>query len=158
MIICWKTTIFSHNMNYKHLNIYTQIRKKISCQYDKTVTFNISVSQSSESETHGTSTPDLPLEIKGKISSDSYDNATWYTDFCKQDPSATSCKILQTQYLCLKVQFKHTNKYEYIWRFHIYSIYNKKTIQFKLNVSVTSPVAYISKNYTLLASSSPTTV
>ena len=29
----------------------------------------------------------------------------WHTDFCKQDPSATSCKISQTQYLCLKDQF-----------------------------------------------------
>ena len=84
-------------MNYKCLNIYKQICKKIPCQHDKTVTFNISVSQSSESETHGTSTqPYLPLAIRSKISSVSYDNATWHTDFCKQDASATSCKILQT--------------------------------------------------------------
>ena len=102
-------------MNYKHLNIYKQMCKKISCQYDKTVTFNISAGQSSESKTHGTSTqPDLPLAIKSKISSVSCDNATWHTDVCKQDASATSCKILQTQYLCLKVQFEHTNIYEYI--------------------------------------------
>ena len=102
-------------MNYKHLNIYKQICKKISYQYDKTITFNISVSQSSESETHGSSTqPDLPLAIKSKISSVSYDNATWHTNFSKQDVSATSCKILQTLYLCLKVQFEHTNIYQYI--------------------------------------------
>ena len=102
-------------MNYKHLNIYKHILKKISCQYDKTVTFNISVSQSSESQTCGTSTqPDLPLAIKSKISSVSYDNAIWHTDLCKQVASATSCKILQTLYLCLNVQFKHTNTYEYI--------------------------------------------
>ena len=48
-------------------------------------------------------------------------------------------------------------------RFHIYSICNKKgkvlcIIQYKLNVSVTSPLAYINTNYTLLASSSSTTV
>ena len=73
------------------------------------------MSQSSESQTCGTSTqPDLPPSIKSKISSVSYDNATWHTDFCKQDASATSCKILQTLYLCLNVQFQHTNTYEYI--------------------------------------------
>ena len=93
-------------MNNNHLNIYKPIRKKISCQYHKTVIFNISVSQSSESQTHGTATPsDLPPAILSKISSVSYDNATWHTDFCKQDASATSCKIFQTPYLCIKAQF-----------------------------------------------------
>ena len=48
-------------------------------------------------------------------------------------------------------------------RFHIYSICNKKgevlcIIQYKFNVSVTSPLAYINTNYTLLASSSSTNV
>ena len=48
-------------------------------------------------------------------------------------------------------------------RFHIYSIYSKKgkvlcIIQYKFNVSVTSPLAYINTNYTLLASSSSTNV
>ena len=48
-------------------------------------------------------------------------------------------------------------------RFHICSICNKKgkvfcIIQYKCNVSVTSPVAYINTNYTLLASSSSTSV
>ena len=84
-------------MNYNHLNIYKQICKKISCQYHKTVTFNISVSQSSHSQTHGTATPsDFPPAIQNKISSVSNDNATCHTDFCKQDASATSCKIFHT--------------------------------------------------------------
>ena len=39
--------------------------------------------------------PDLPPAIESKISSASYDNAAWHTDFCKQDTSATSCKIFQ---------------------------------------------------------------
>ena len=48
-------------------------------------------------------------------------------------------------------------------RFHIYSTCNKKgkvlcVIQYKFNVSVSSPLAYINTNYTLLASSSSTTV
>ena len=93
-------------MNYNHLNIYKQICKKISCQYHETVTFNISVSKSSESQTHGTTTqPDLPATLQSKISSVLYENAPWHTDFRKQDASATSCKIFQTIYLCLKVQF-----------------------------------------------------
>ena len=57
----------------------------MSCQYHKTVTFNISVSQSSECQTHGTATPpDLPPAIESIISSVSYDNATWHTDFCNK--------------------------------------------------------------------------
>ena len=53
--------------------------------------------QSSESQTHGTATlSDLPPAIQSKISSVSYDNA-WHTNFFKQDPSATPCKIFQTQ-------------------------------------------------------------
>ena len=93
-------------MNYNHWNIYKQICKKMSCQYHKTVTFNISVTQSSESQTHGTATsPDLPPAIESKICSVSYDSAAWHTDFCKQDASATSCKIFQTLYLCLTAQF-----------------------------------------------------
>ena len=78
----------------------------MSFLYNKTVTLNISVSQSSSSLTHGTTAPsDVPPAIESMISSISYDNTTWNTDFCKQDPSATSCKISQTQYLCLKAQF-----------------------------------------------------
>ena len=48
---------------------------------------------------------DVPPAIESKISDVSYDNATWHTDFCKQDTSATSCKIFQTLYLCLTAQF-----------------------------------------------------
>ena len=91
------------------------------------------MSQSSESWTCGTSTqPDLPLAIKSNLSFSnlsksnvSYDNATWHTVFCKQDASATSCKLLQTPYLkpCLNVQFQHTNTYEYIWIDFIYIVY-----------------------------------
>ena len=58
--------------------------------------------------------PDLPLAIESKISDVSYDNATWHTDFCKQDTSATSYKIFQTLYLCPTAQFQHTNIYAYI--------------------------------------------
>ena len=65
---------------------------------------NISVSQSSSSLTHGTAAPsDLPPAIHSKISSTSYDNATWHTDFFKQNPSATSCRVYQTQNIHLKV-------------------------------------------------------
>ena len=48
-------------------------------------------------------------------------------------------------------------------RFHIYSIYNKKgklccVIQYKFNILVSAPLEYINTNYTLLASSSATSV
>ena len=45
---------------------------------------------------------DLPSEIESKLSVISYENPKWHTDVDEQDPSATSCKIFQTQYLCLK--------------------------------------------------------
>ena len=45
--------------------------------------------------------PNLPSGIESKISTVSCDSATWHTDYCKQDTSATSCKIFQTLYLCL---------------------------------------------------------
>ena len=48
--------------------------------------------------------PDLPPAIESKMSDVSYDNATWHADFCKQDTSATSCKIFQTLYICLTAQ------------------------------------------------------
>ena len=83
-------------MIYYQLNIDEQICKKISFQYHKTVTCNISVSQSSASVTHVTASPsDLSPAIQSMLSSMSYDNATWHTDFYKQGPSATSCKISQ---------------------------------------------------------------
>ena len=48
-------------------------------------------------------------------------------------------------------------------RFHTYSIYNKKgklccVIQHKFNILVSAPLQYINTNYTLLASSSTTSV
>ena len=48
-------------------------------------------------------------------------------------------------------------------RFHIYSIYNKKgklfcVIQYKCNTLVSSPLESINTNYTLLDSSSSTSV
>ena len=102
-------------MNYYNLNIHEYICIQISFQYHKTVTFNISVSQSSAPVIHGTATPsDLPPAIERKISSISYDNATWHKDLLKQDPSATSCMKSQTRYLCIKAHLKHTNISEYI--------------------------------------------
>ena len=78
--------------------------------------FNISVSQSSSSLTLGTAwhPQTMPHAIQNKVSSASYDSATWHTDFFKQDPSTTSWKISQTQYICLKAQFLHSDIYEYI--------------------------------------------
>ena len=62
-----------------------------------------------------TSTPrHLSPAIESKICVVSYDNPAWHTDFCKEDASATSCKIFQTLYLCLTAQFSHTNIYGYI--------------------------------------------
>ena len=48
---------------------------------------------------------DLPCAIESKICDVSYDNTGWHTDLCKEDTSATSCKIFLTLYLCLTVQF-----------------------------------------------------
>ena len=62
-----------------------------------------------------TSTPQhLPPAIESKISEVSYGNVAWHTDFCKEDASATSCKIFQILYLCLTAQFSHTDIYGYI--------------------------------------------
>ena len=49
--------------------------------------------------------PHLPPAIESKIPAVSCDNATWHTDFCKQDASVASCKIFQTLYLGLTPQF-----------------------------------------------------
>ena len=93
----------TQNMNYYELRIHEKYVKKISFQYHKTVTCNISVSESSASAMHvSAQLSDLPLEIESKVSSNSYDNPTWHTDVNKQDPSATLINIPQTQYLCLK--------------------------------------------------------
>ena len=91
-------------MNYAKLRMYEEICKKISLQYQKTVTCNISVSESS-----GCITPvsqhvtDLPADIERKLSMTSYENPTWHTDGDKQHTSAISCKISQTQYLSWKL-------------------------------------------------------
>ena len=68
---------------------------------------NISVSESSlcTREISG-QLADFPAEITEKLSKTSYENKKkWHTDVDKQDPSAISCKVPQTQYLCLKLQF-----------------------------------------------------
>ena len=46
---------------------------------------------------------DLHAEIAEILSKTSYENKKWHTDVDKEDPSAISCKISQTQYLCLKL-------------------------------------------------------
>ena len=97
--IC-KKTHFTQNINYYELSIYEQICKKISFQYHKTITCNISVSESSATHVSA-QLSDLPPEIESKLLI-SYDIPTWHTDVNKQDPSSTSCKISQTQYLFLK--------------------------------------------------------
>ena len=100
MNIYVKKPQFTQNMNYDELRIYEEISKKISLQYQKTVTYNISVSESS-----GCTTPvsqklsDLPADIERNLSMTSYENPTWHTDVDTQHPSAISCKISQTQYL-----------------------------------------------------------
>ena len=57
---------------------------------------------------------DLLHAIKSKICDVSYENMGWHTDLCKEDISATSCKIFQTPYLHLTTQFYHTNRYPYM--------------------------------------------
>ena len=47
---------------------------------------------------------DLPPEIERKISTVSWDSATWHTEYDKQDVSATPCKIFQTLYLYITLE------------------------------------------------------
>ena len=47
---------------------------------------------------------DLPHAIKSKICDVSYENMGCHTDLCKEDISATSCKIFQTPHLHLTAQ------------------------------------------------------
>ena len=62
--------LVTQNMNNYELRIYEQICKKISLQYHKTVTCNISVSESSASAIHvSAELSDLPPEIEAKLSS-----------------------------------------------------------------------------------------
>ena len=99
-----KKTHFTQNMNYYELRIYEEICKKISLQYKKTVTCNISMSESS-----GCTTPlspqlsGLPADIEGKLSTTLYENPKWHIDVDKQHTSAISCKVSQTQYLSQKL-------------------------------------------------------
>ena len=91
---------FTQNINYNELRIYEEMSKKISLQYQKMITCNISVSESS-----GCITPvnqqvsELPADIEKKLSMTSYENPSWHTDADKQHTSAISCKISQMQYL-----------------------------------------------------------
>ena len=48
---------------------------------------------------------DLPPSIQSEIFDVSYENTRWHTDICKEDTSATSCKIFQILHLCLTAQF-----------------------------------------------------
>ena len=46
---------------------------------------------------------DLPPEMEERLSTTSFKIPKWHRDVDKQDPSVISCKICQTQYLCLKL-------------------------------------------------------
>ena len=96
---------FTKSINYYELRIYKDIAKKISLQYEKTVTCNISVSESSgcTMEIHQ-EVSDLPVDIGTKLSTTSLENPNWHTDMDKQYTTAISCNISQTQYLCQKLQ------------------------------------------------------
>ena len=85
-------------MNYFQLKISKYIYKKISLQYYKTVTCNISVSQSSGCTIQiGPEVSDVPLDIARKLSTTSFENPTWHTDVDKQYTSTILCNISQTQ-------------------------------------------------------------
>ena len=61
------------------------------------------MSESSVCTKVGTGQPaDLPAEIVEKLTKTSYDNDKWHTDVDKEDPTAITCKISQTQYLFQK--------------------------------------------------------
>ena len=122
-----KTTICSQNISYHKWNIYEHICKntsfnhkyellwvkniyiniqKISLKYEKTVTHNISVSESSGCTTQvSLEVSDGPAEIARKLSTTSFENPTWHTDVDKQHTSAISCNISLTQCLLQKLQF-----------------------------------------------------
>ena len=82
------------------LNIY----KRISVQYHKTVTCNISVCTSSECRIEeDKDVLHVPVEIGKKLSRTSLGNATWPTDVDQQYTTAIACNISETQYLCQKI-------------------------------------------------------
>ena len=96
---------FMNSMNYCEFRIYKDIYKNFHCQYYKTVTCNISVSESSQctNEVHP-QVSDVPIDIGTKLSTTALENPTWHIDVDKQYTSSISCNISQTQYLCQKLQ------------------------------------------------------
>ena len=84
-------------------------------QYDKTVTCNISVSESSRCtmEVHP-EVSDVPVDTATKLSTASLENPTWHTYVNKLYTSMISCNISQTQYSCQKLQLYHNNIYKSI--------------------------------------------
>ena len=77
----------------------------MSLQYNKTVTCNISVSESFECTMPvGPEVSDLPVDIARKVSTRSFDNPTWHSDVDKQYTTAISCNISETPYFCQKLQ------------------------------------------------------
>ena len=73
-------------------------------QYHKTVTCNISVSESSQCTMEvDKDVFDVPVEIGKKLSRTSLENATRHTDVDKQYTIAISCNISETQYFCQKL-------------------------------------------------------
>ena len=79
-------------------NIYINI-KKISIQYEKTVTYNISVSESyGYSIEVSPEESDVHAEMKTKLSTTSFENPTWHMDVDNQNTTPISCNISQTQY------------------------------------------------------------
>ena len=75
----------------------------MSLQYNKTVTCNISVSESIECTMRvGPEVSDLPVDIARKVSTRSFDNPTWHSDVDKQYTTAISCNISETPYFCQK--------------------------------------------------------
>ena len=93
-----KTHHFTKSMNDYELRISKYIYKKISLQYYKTVTCNISVSKSSGCTMPvGPEVPDVPVDIARKLSTTLFENPTWHTDVDKQYTSAILRSISQTQ-------------------------------------------------------------
>ena len=84
MNIYIKTHHFTKSMNYYELRIYKDIYKKISVKYYKTVTCNISVSESFGCTMPGSpEVSDVPVDIARKLSTRSFENLTWHTDLDK---------------------------------------------------------------------------
>ena len=85
-------------MNYYEWRISKYIYNKISLQYYKTVTCNISVSESFECTVPvGPEVSDVPVDIARKLSTRSFENPAWHIDVDKQYMSTISCNISQTQ-------------------------------------------------------------